>query len=158
MLRFPRCLDSRLTDGGEVSAFLVGRPTFTPRKIPGTYLREGLSVPQGHIRVEGLGKREVVLVLNWLSSAPQPRVGVWICGFTTSPLDGRSGQLHVPSSLPPGRDTGTQPVGGSASPRAWLDAMERRKRGNEGFQTAMIKYKCNCKYSCIDAEVSVCCT
>jgi hypothetical protein len=35
MLRLPLFVDSRLTDGGEVS--LTRRPPFTPRNIPGTH-------------------------------------------------------------------------------------------------------------------------
>jgi hypothetical protein len=34
--RIPHFLDNRLTDGGEVVS-LTRRPSFTPRKIPGTH-------------------------------------------------------------------------------------------------------------------------
>jgi hypothetical protein len=36
MLRIPQCLDSRLTDGGEVISF-TSQQRFTPMKIPSTH-------------------------------------------------------------------------------------------------------------------------
>jgi hypothetical protein len=45
--RLPYCLDSRLTNGGEVVS-LTRRPPFTPRKIPGIHFYQRLSRPQGH--------------------------------------------------------------------------------------------------------------
>jgi hypothetical protein len=47
MLRLPRFLDIRLTDGGEVVS-LTPQPPFTPRNIPGTHFCSRLSRPRGH--------------------------------------------------------------------------------------------------------------
>jgi hypothetical protein len=59
MLRIPHCLDSQITDGGEVVS-LTDRPRFTPKKYyfsaSGTYFCQKLSKPQGPMRLEGLGK------------------------------------------------------------------------------------------------------
>jgi hypothetical protein len=58
MLRIPHCLDSRLTDGGEVSPMHL--PRSTPQKLyfcaSGTHLCYRLSKPPGLARPEGLGK------------------------------------------------------------------------------------------------------
>jgi hypothetical protein len=48
--------------------------------------------------------------------------------FTTSALDGVSGQHHAPAALYPGRkDPGTQFTGGWVGPRAGLDTEARGK-------------------------------
>jgi hypothetical protein len=49
-LRLPHSLDNQLIDGGEVVS-PTRRPTFTPRKIPGTLLLEAEST-QGHSAAE----------------------------------------------------------------------------------------------------------
>jgi hypothetical protein len=56
--RLAHFLDSWLTDGGEVGSFTC-QPPFIPRKIPGTHFCYGLSRPQGHVRLEGLGGCEI---------------------------------------------------------------------------------------------------
>jgi hypothetical protein len=48
--------------------------------------------------------------------------------FTTSALDGVSGQLHAPAALyPRGKDPGTHCTGGWVGPRAGLDTEDRGK-------------------------------
>jgi hypothetical protein len=81
MLRIPHCLDSRLTDGGNVS------PTLPPRSTPqkhylsasGTHFCERLSEPQGLVRPEGLGKLNKLIhliesgTLNLLACSIEPQ-------------------------------------------------------------------------------------
>jgi hypothetical protein len=57
MVRIPHCLDSRLTDGGEVVS-RMHRPHSTPQIhfFSGTYFCYRLSKLQVLVRLEGLGK------------------------------------------------------------------------------------------------------
>jgi hypothetical protein len=47
MSRLPHFLDSQLIDGGKVVS-LMQWPSIAPRKIPGTYFCQRMSLPQGH--------------------------------------------------------------------------------------------------------------
>jgi hypothetical protein len=74
MLRIPRFLDSRLTDGGKVVS-LTYRPRSAPQKhyfsAPGTHFRYRLTKPQGLVRQEGIDKWGGEIILPHLVSNPR---------------------------------------------------------------------------------------
>jgi hypothetical protein len=64
----PHCLDSRLTEGGEVVS-LKHRPRTTPQKyfsVSGTHLCSSMSKPQGLVRPEGL--RKLIKIIHLIGS------------------------------------------------------------------------------------------
>jgi hypothetical protein len=105
MLRISHCLDSRLTDGGEVVS-LTHRPLSTPQRqyfsASGTHLCRKL---RGLVRLEGLGKLKKLIYFIGSRTRDLPA-----CSIVPQPLHYRS--ICAPPSLSetcshPYRSTGT---------------------------------------------------
>jgi hypothetical protein len=125
MLGIPHCLDSRLTDGGEVVS-LTHRPRFTPQKhslsASDVHLCQRLSKSQGLVRPAGLGKLKKfihliaprTLDLPACSIVPQPlrpKVKTYLCFINLHDIETYTGvELWLRPFSNPALDGGERPA------------------------------------------------